>query len=250
MIKYSICIATFIKRFNEYFKPLLFTIKRIRPDIEIIVVINGEHNQKFDNKYRQDILEFISNFDNIYPIMFPQQRSCSKLWNTALWNASNHLCLRIDDDVTILEGFFEQLESIIVNEQRSFKINGSWSHTFLNRLEVNDIGWFDERFLGGGEEDGDFEWRYENKLHRPFMNISGFNIINHWDKVNFEECLVGHRKIYGKRSKFNVEFRDQKYKKDDNGKTFGIMGGPWIEIDPTPNQYPNEYFYWNNKDKL
>ncbi len=253
---YSICIATYVKRFDTYFKPLLSSIKKMKPDIEVIVAINGEHNQHFDQKYRRDILNFIAEFDNVYPIVFTEHRACSKLWNSTLLNATNDLCLRIDDDVTIQnETFFDLIEkAILMTGGKSFKINTSWSHSLLNRKEIDKVGWFDERFLGGGEEDGDMEWRWSNEYDQEFINIEGFPIINHIFDYSFDSCLVGHRKVNGKRSMFNVEFRDKKYKEDPHGLSYGIMcqegNKKFICINPTSNQYPNESFYWENKENL
>ena len=254
--EYSICIATFVKRFKTYFKPLLTSIKAMRPEAEIIVVVNGEHNQLFDQEYRRDMLNFLSEFDNVYPIILTQHRSCSKLWNTALLNATNDLCLRIDDDVTIPnDSFFNLLDQVILQtNSKSFKINGSWSHTLLNRREIDSVGWFDERFLGGGEEDGDFEWRWADRYGEEFLNIQGLPISNHWDQMDFDDCLVGHRKVNGKRSMFNLEFVNRKYMEHPNGKAYGIMcengNKKVICVDPTLNQYPNESFYWQNRSKL
>jgi glycosyltransferase involved in cell wall biosynthesis len=254
--KYTICIATFVKRFDKYFKPLLKSIKTMRPDSEIIVVVNGEHNQKFDQNYRRNMLTFLADYDNVYPIVLTEHRACSKLWNTALLNSTNDLCLRIDDDITIPDvSFFERLESVISETNgKSFKINRSWSHTFLNRLEVDKVGWFDERFLGGGEEDGDFEWRWQKQFGEKFLSIEGFPILNHMHEMSYEDCLVGHRKVNGKRSMFNLEFVNKKYKEDSQGESYGIMceenQKKLICVDPTPNQYPNESFYWENKSNL
>tara|TARA_Y100001973_G_C5032478_1_gene248746 strand:- start:131 stop:640 length:510 start_codon:yes stop_codon:yes gene_type:complete len=169
----------------------------------------------------------------------------------------------MDDDITIPNiSFFNMLDKAIEHTGgKSFKINRSWSHTLLNRKEIDQVGWFDERFLGGGEEDGDFEWRWANLYGEQFPDIHGFAIHNHWSEMDFDDCLVGQRKVHGKRSMFNLEFVNNKYKEDPNGQANGIMCHDGrgeqdpnykkvICVDPTPNQYPSESFYWENKDKL
>lgn len=254
--KYSISIATYVKRFDRFFKPLLKGIKEAQSEIEVIAVINGEHNQLFDQEYRREILQFISEYDNVYPIMLTEHRSCSKLWNTGLCNATNDMVLRIDDDVTISDDIFYEAigELIEKTDGDCFKINGSWSHTVLNRRQIDKVGWFDERLLGGGEEDGDMEWRWSMEYGKEFLNISGLPIINHWDDMEFDDCLVGHRKVHGKRSMFNLEFIRQKYVDSPDGESHGIMcennTRKVVCVNPTENQYPNESFYWDNKSKL
>jgi glycosyltransferase involved in cell wall biosynthesis len=253
---YSIVIVTFVKRYEKYFKPLIRQIKEARPNVEIVVGINGEHKQLFDQDYRKNILTFLAEYSNVYPIMFTEHRSLSKIWNTCLINCTNDMVLRIDDDITIADNSFWPAVDQALNmaEGDCFKINGSWSHTVLNRKQINEVGWFDERLLGGGEEDGDMEWRWSEKYRKPFRDIRGFPIINHWNDVDFDECLVNMKKCNGKRSMFNKVFILKKYHESPGGAAHGIMcengTRKLICVDPTPNQYPNEAFYWRNKDNL
>jgi hypothetical protein len=245
---YSIGIVTYVKRFENYFQPLLEQIKEARPESEIIVCVNGQYKEGFDQQYRKKILQFISKFDNVFVTIHPEFRSLSKLWNTCLINSTKEKMLLLNDDITIKSKvFFNNLENYSKYSNRSFKINGSWSHTFLLRNEISEIGWFDERFLGVGEEDGDFEWRYQNKKNIPFQNLIIEGIINH---VEQKDCLQNMKIIHNKYSQFNKKFSDLKYKEDLNGKNYGIMNRKLLCVDETTDQYPNEKFYWLNKDKL
>lgn len=247
-MNYSIGIVTYVKRFEKYFQPLINQIKTYRPEIEIIVCINGEHNQKFNESYRKEILSFINKYSNIYPIVYPNFRSLAKLWNNCLINSTNDGVLLLNDDITIQnENFFNELESIINIFYTSFKLNGSWSHTFLNRREINEVGWFDERYLGVGEEDGDFEWRWQRKFNIPFKNLYISNLINH---VEQKDCLNGIQKTNTKYSKFNFDFANKKYKETENGLNYGIMGRKLICINEAPSYHQGESFYWENKNKL
>ena len=249
-MKYSIGIVTYIKRYEKYFQPLIKQIKFLRPDIEIIVCVNGEHKKPFDNDYRSDILRFVSNYENIFPIFYPEFRSLSKLWNMNLINSSNNCILLLNDDISINSHiFFDKLEEAIVNsEQRSFKINGSWSHAFLNRIEISQVGWFDERYLGVGEEDGDFEWRWGKKFGNNFQSIFIPGITNH---VEQNDCLDGIEKVNNKYSKFNHDFAFRtKYQESDSGENYGIMGRKLICRSETPPLHIAEKFYWDNKHRL
>ncbi len=245
---YSIGIVTYDKRFEKYFKPLILSIKEFRPEIEIIVSINGNQNSK-NQIYRKEILEFISNQNNIYPSFFTNFRSLSKLWNNILINSSHHNVLLLNDDVTIeCESFFDEIEQEIQTlPDVSFKINSSWSHVFLNRREVNKVGWFDERLLGVGEEDGDFEWRWQKLNNKPFLNKTINSIINH---IEQNDVLEGIKKVNTKYSKFNLDFIKSKYREDQEGNNFGIMGRKLICLDPTPPLHIVEEFFWKNRTKL
>jgi hypothetical protein len=246
-MKYSIGITTYEYRFDQWLKPLVQKIKQLRPEAEIHIAVNGEHNKRFDEEYRKKVLQFISEQNNTFVFMYPTFRSLSKLWNNLIINSSNHNVLILNDDVTITDrSFFDSLESVSYD---IFKINGSWSHAMFDRRVVDDIGWFDERYLGIGEEDGDFEWRYGNKTQgRSIPSVSLPGIINHVDSKN---CLQGINVVNGKYSKFNLEFAfNKKYEESTTGRNYGIMNKLLKCVSPTPPLHTTESFYWENRDKL
>ena len=171
------------------------------------------------------------------------------MWNNLMINASNHKVLLLNDDITIRSArFFDELEKVVEMDSGFFKINRSWSHSLLDRRMVDKIGWFDERFLSIGEEDGDFEWRVGKAGGRVF-DVSLPDIENH---VDHENCLVGMDKVNAKYSKFNFDFAfSQKYSIDkENGEMYGIMGRQVVCDLPTPPQHAVESFYWNNRERL
>jgi len=242
---YSIGITTYGARIYKYLIPLVDQIKLIKPEIEIIITANGEINH-FDEEYRKELFEFISTKKNTHLVTYPRFRSLSKLWNTCLINSSNSEVLLLNDDITISREFFDAFD--YVEKKGCFKINGSWSHSFLDRELVAKIGWFDERYLGIGEEDGDFEWRWENQFGTTISSRYFDGIINH---VDCNDCLADMNKVNGKYSKFNLEFAiGTKYIESEDGKNFGIMDRQLKCISPTPNQYGCEEFYWENKCRL
>ena len=168
MTKYSIGIVTFEHRFDKFFKPLIKQIKEFRPDIEIMVAINGEYKSDFNQTYRKDVLNFISEYPNVFPNVHTEFRSLAKLWNNLLINASNHNMLLLNDDVTISsEEFFNVLEDILELE-RFFKINGSWSHTMLDRRVIAELNWFGRgrRRWRHGVANWSAIWWGDYKIHR------------------------------------------------------------------------------------
>tara|TARA_R110000824_G_scaffold398202_1_gene601999 strand:+ start:1536 stop:2285 length:750 start_codon:yes stop_codon:yes gene_type:complete len=247
---YSIGITTYKYRFDKWFKPLVSAIKRFRPDIEIMVAINGENNEPFDEDFRRSVLQFVATQPNTYVTLYPTYRGLCKLWNNLLINSSNHKMLVLNDDLTIhSDSFFDELEKIIHDGVDIFKINSSWSHYVVDRRSVDKIGWFDERFLSIGEEDGDFEWRlgsYTGGGVVPSVGLAGID--NH---VDHENCLVGMSKTNKKYSQFNLDFAfGTKYRVDPNGENYGIMNRSVICESPTPPMHQTESFYWENLDKL
>lgn len=251
--KISIGITTFEYRFDRYFIPLLSKLKDYVPENEVIVAVNGEHKQEFNEIYRYQVLEFISRHKKVYPLIFPQFRGLSKLWNSIIINATNDYILMINDDIMINDPFFIEsvCSAIKTNKGGSFLINKSWSHFLINRTEIEELGYFDERLLGIGEEDGDMAWRYISHFGREInsFKIKGF--------INYAEETVGtHNPINikchsgSKYSLFNREFMfTHKYQFDPAGIK-GMFDKPVIMKDAGKEQYPNERFYHLRKNDL
>ena len=248
----TIGITTFEARFERYFVPLL---KKIREyvDNEIIVGVNGENNREFNEDYRKGLLQFLSEKQNVYPIVFPRFRGLSKLWNSIVIHSTNDYILMLNDDIMINSKDFIKDVCLALNRNqgRTFLINRSWSHFLINRDELDDLGYFDERLLGIGEEDGDMTWRYIDRYKREIGNykIKGFE--------NFAEdtvytCKPVNIKTHSgtKYSLFNRKFMfEEKYQKVPNGIK-GMFDQPVVMKDVGVNQYPNERFYRLRKGEL
>lgn len=208
MHNYSITIQTFVHRFNEYFKPLMSSICKMRPDVCKVIFVNGQHKKDFDQKYRQDILKFAADCPNTYLIMSPIVRGCSYMWNTCFNHTNTPYCLNLNDDITLLDNFFYDYEKVIQHNSilgdESFRINYSFSHFSMFRNDLFDVGYFDERLLGFGEEDGDWLWQWEVKKQKKMRVYSIKNIIRHTDlKETNSENMV---KYYAKYSMFNTDW--------------------------------------------
>jgi len=272
--KFSVGIVTYGARFDPYFKPLLKSIKDQVPSIEVLVMINGDHNQLFDQDYRRSVLNFILEYENVYPFVFTAFRSLSKLWNNTLINSTNDSVLVLNDDVSISPNFWENLDTRITeSDGKTFTINSSWSHFLANRKEVDEVGWFDERLLGVGAEDADFSWRYGDYYNTEVLNIGCDGIQNHYEK-SCERTI--NQRIGGGYSQINDEIMQEKYfiesvdENDyNNPNQYGVMNERRQLVPPrkffskggrhgmmnhlrgiresTPNQYPSEDFFWKNK---
>ncbi|PKN17993.1 MAG: hypothetical protein CVU71_10740 [Deltaproteobacteria bacterium HGW-Deltaproteobacteria-6] len=249
----SIGITTFGNRFDRYFVPLLSRLKEYAPETEVIVAINGEHEQAFDEVYRRRILEFAACHKKIYPVMFPQFRGLSKLWNSIIINASHDYILLINDDIMINDASFMNSICLAIrkNKGRSFLINKSWSHFLISRAEIDELGYFDERLLGIGEEDGDMTWRYISHFGREMNSFKMKSFINYAEEtVNTYKPINIKSHSGSKYSLFNREFMfKEKYQPDATGLK-GMFDEPVRVKDPGKEQYPNERFYHLHKKDI
>jgi len=250
-MKYSIGIVTCKYRYEKYFIPLLEKIKSIKPDIEIVCCVNGESHEDFDNEYRSNILKLCSDYENVFPMIWTTFRAISKLWNTCIINATENHVLMLNDDVMINENFFNFIDQL--DEDETFTINGSWSIFMVNRKQIHDTGWFDERMLGVGNEDGDMAYRLFLKYKKavtnyniPYMNFTSdsFTDKNH----------LSNQKTISKYSLYNHEFLHNKYTRDDVngiGDGYFFFGGEKVSKHFDDYQlYPYEEYFWKDKDKL
>jgi hypothetical protein len=238
---YSIVIATFDLRFKSHFVPLMEDLHRqgTAASPEIIVMVNGPHRAQFSDEYRRDILSFLSNYENAYPTLFPSFQSLSKLWNRGILTAQHEMVLVLNDDLRVKPGFLQAVDEEVRSRGQSFIINGSFSHYVAFKSELIEVGFFDERLLGVGEEDGDFAWRFYKKYGRDIASVQIPFIHNIESDTADPQVAKGIRKY----SKFNREFiTNKKYKRSIFGHK-GMFDHKVVQQIDDLQQYPYESFY-------
>ena len=248
---YSVVITTFDKRFEAFLVPLVAQIRAQRPNLEIVVMINGPGKGVFDESYRANILSYLAKYPEVFPTMFPSFQSLAKLWNRGALTASHDRALILNDDLELRSEngvcFFDHLEDALASQQGTFKINGSFSHFILDKRELIEVGFFDERLLGLGEEDGDFFWRFYKKYKKEIPSVD----VGLIDNVQSDLADEGYTKGIRTASKFNRDFiQEKKYKTTLLGGYRGMFDKKVNQILEDEKQYPYELFYLNNKKDL
>jgi predicted glycosyltransferase involved in capsule biosynthesis len=151
--------------------------------------------------------------------------------------------LFVSDDVEITnDNILNEVESRI--NGTTMMINNSFSHYICNRVELDSFGWFDERLVGFGEEDGDLIYRYlEAGRQLQSVWINGIRDAG-------SQVASSYEKGVGKYTKFNRDWIfTNKYVPDPNG-LLGTFGFPHKRIGENIQQYPTEKFYWKHKHSL
>lgn len=223
---YSIGITTFKYRFDKYLVPLIQSIREQTPS-EIILGVNGEYKESFDDVYRFKVLDFCAETFKVFPFIYPNFRSLAKMWNNIIINATNDYVLVLNDDLVITDPlFFQTLQGHIDRIKTSFTINGTYSSFVIKKSSMTSETWFDERYLGIGCEDHDYRNRIASgKIVMDNVWMDGFK-----EFTDPENAVVGQKKENGKYSLFNRELFNK-----------GL---------PEVDQYPHEQFYLENYDKL
>jgi hypothetical protein len=183
--------------------------------------------------------------------VFPNFQSLAKMWNRGILTASEDRVLVLNDDLNIPtgveNGFFDQLELALTHQPGTFKINGSFSHYVISKTDLIDVGFFDERLLGLGEEDGDFYWRYHEHFGREMPSVDLPDI----DNIQSDIADTGYIKGIRTAAKFNRDFiKNVKYKEVLLGGYRGMFDKRVKKQVPDEPQYPYESFYRQNKDKV
>jgi hypothetical protein len=244
-MSYSVAITTFNRRF-DLLKNILTKVKTQRPDIELIVLINGLTNLPFDEEYRKNILEFVTPFKNTFPIVFPEFRSNCRFWNMACQMTSKDAVLVLQDDIDIGDTFFDDFENTYEPyKDVCFKMNGYNCAFYLNKYALDNLNWFDERYIGIGHEDGTFIRAHE-AVYGGFPDLSIPSLYNNYSLEWQQDLLKNEIRLDGQRldnqfsrfSRFNEEIQ-----------AF-INSGQEVYGFPPQRQYPYERFYWQHKHEL
>lgn len=158
---YDIGIVTFRQRFS-LLKKLIKSIRRYNKQSNIIINVNGNVNSEFDEKYRTDLYRFSINYPKIFIRIWPEFRSLAKMWNDCIISSTTDNILLLNDDILVMsEEFFKQIEEAIMKYKGLFVINESFSSFVVNKNQIHNLGYFDERLIGFGGEINDIITKYQ-----------------------------------------------------------------------------------------
>lgn len=240
----AIVLTTFSDRFFSHAIPTLQSFKDANLERRVFVVVNGDQDKDFDEAIRNQFLAEALAVYPVSPICFGSARGMAELWNAGARYADQESLIFMNEDLLIdPNGLLEAIELIeAALETRGLVIlNESFGHFGLKRKCLLDLGWFDERFLGFGEEDGDFLWRFETN---PNYGKSCVLRANHSAIKNIASN-IGYLKITGgptsKYSSFNHEMLRLKYS-FKVGPPQGMFQASAEIISAGPNLYPQEAF--------
>jgi hypothetical protein len=222
----SIGITTYKFRFDKYLKPLINQIRK-QTQNEIILAVNGEYKEPFDNEYRKQLLNFCAETSNVYPFLYPNFRSLAKMWNNIIVNATSNNVLVLNDDIIIdNKVFWTEIESLM-EQYEGHIIEGIHLSAFIIRKDkMNAKSWFDERLLGIGAED----WEWRRRKRNGIVQFTSVPKIKGWNNFSDKQECIKNQRPNTKYSRFNLEVYNKNY--------------------PVTEQYPHEEFYRNHYYKL
>ena len=244
---YSIGVVTYVKRFDQYFKPLVAGLEKYFPGAEKNYVLNGFYDPQIQAEYVKKAKDFLKGTSAANVVAYNESQSLSKCFNQLILHSSGKKILILNDDINIRWPFRYCLEAQIWLF-KTFVINNTWSLSVLSKDTVRKVGWFDERFPAIGQEDGDYGLRMyiaegkkaiiTNHMHNIYCfgvtNIIAGNEDPGWKKTS---AVVG-----GKYAQANNDYFNEKWESSRQplpGSIFAY-GKDYLRIRPgmeTPQFY-------------
>jgi len=217
-------------------------------NVDLIIVVNGNNEEEMPNDYRREILTIANNHDNIYPIICPEFKSLAKLWNTITIFSKTDYNIILTDDLFIGNEFSLNIILDYINSTGSqfFTINNQFSHFVVTKSILHELGYFDERFIAFGEEDGDMVHRHIEKFGERMPDL---HITNFYNMARYDLSSSKVETHTDNKPRFNREFANIKYKQDPNG-VYGMSPTPITRVLDDYQQYPYEEFFMKNKDNI
>ena len=168
----SIGITTFRNRLNDV-KKQIKDIRSYDQEIPILLAVNTNYDEKMPEDYRKNLLSFCCEYNSIYPLMFPRFTGLAKMWNNLIVHcATTHIFL-MNDDITYNNpmALFELRNHIQTKD--IFEVNWGFGTFVISKKLAHEVGYFDERLIAYGEEDGDFIRRFKTPIEKiPVAGIA------------------------------------------------------------------------------
>jgi hypothetical protein len=245
----TIGIVTFKERL-ELLKQMMKQIASLIgvDGVDVIIAVNGNNEENMPNDYRREILTISNNYDNVYPIICPEFKSLAKLWNTITIFSKTEYNIILTDDLFIGNEFFLSMILDYINSTgcEFFTINNQFSHFVVTKNILHGIGYFDERFIAFGEEDGDMVHRHIEQFGERMADL---HVPNFYNMARYDLSSSKVETHTDNKPRFNREFANIKYKQDPNGH-YGMSPTPISKVLDDYQQYPYEDFFIKNKHNI
>lgn len=181
LAEFSILVTTFEKRFFSSALPLISDLRRLFADVPIYVFINGNLSGNHDRQLRDRFISELVKLGGIDFICNSTMTGISRNWNLGIQMAASDQVLCLSDDVWIGPSFPDEITEILKqNLTDGLSILGSFAAFIINKECISRVGWFDERFLGFGIEDGDYMWRFESVIARSPARYQVNSLKHYW----------------------------------------------------------------------
>lgn len=130
---YTLGITTYKERFDSYLKPLILHLNHLFPDTQMVVAVNGFHNQEEQKIYLEKTHHFLTPFKNITFFTYNEPQGLCKLWNQIILKANSPKVFLLNDDISINKAFRKEIETTGILNSNFGIINESYSHYLIDK---------------------------------------------------------------------------------------------------------------------
>jgi GT2 family glycosyltransferase len=241
----GILITTFEKRQFSSALPLIQQIRGAGINYPILVFLNGNLDRNHDDHLRSLFLQEISKIKNVGILTSFEMTGISRNWNLGIQILGTELTACFSDDLVVSPNFREELDMVFdAASSAGFITIEGFAAFVISRLVIDEIGWFDERFLGFGEEDGDYVWRFIKRFGQEPPRFKSLALVHQNLQTRGEE-IAGISKY----SLFNLVWRKIKYEEVNEGIS-GCFTKPQSQRFSDFAYHPMENFRRRNKHLL
>jgi hypothetical protein len=127
------------------------------------------------------------------------------MWNTLIIHSTKENTLILNDDIDLVNKNMFDVVSEHIESSEYYglsKINDTFSYFVINKILIDELGYFDERLIGFGEEDGDITYRMISKKGKDVYRLYVQGVYNIVSDIRHEHIKPG----VGKYSWFNRDF--------------------------------------------
>ncbi len=153
---FSICITTFLLRYENLFRPALSKLALLFPDQEIIVLANGHHDTEAQRAYLKSLRAFLEAYPNVRLLDFMEPRGLSYLWNLGIRESTNEGVFVLNDDIDLSPLLRKEWSNSELLKTNLATNGNSWSQFYIRKSIFEEIGPFDEGLREIGGEDDDY----------------------------------------------------------------------------------------------
>lgn len=211
----GIVVTTYESRQLSRAIPLIKQLRRGGITFPIVVVHNGNFSGNYNEELRRKFLSEISGIDGVFLASMRNFHGLAHNWNLGTRFLGCKKTLILNDDLWIdINTFASELHRILDSNSQAdlILLNKSFSHFIISENCIKNVGWFDEHFLGIGEEDGDYFLRYRIEYKKNPVSEFTNSIVHFNDGDSSHE-----NKGVAKYSLANLVYSQLKYRVNENG---------------------------------
>lgn len=180
----DVVITTFEARLLHSCIDLIGDVSHCSLVRDLIVVVNGPPGTLeigVDPRVRQEFRTVVNTFPNVRIVECGKYRGLATMWNLGLALTDTNLKWITNDDIVLAKNFEFELKKMVSSAyNEGLCLGNGFSSFVISDRCLERVGWFDERYVGIGSEDGDYYERYEIEYgHQPprvrsnvFLNLS------------------------------------------------------------------------------